>query len=150
MDFSTQKAWTAMQPRLRWRSWENPTSRCSNIAAHATRENHYAILAHLKISQVFIYKISITLLISYMFGTWVAPIHIAKVAIIIRKTPAEECFLHLWYKIYTCAMPMEHRYGVSGVSLGPKAAHREAYVCGTRQWRSCSVEVWWHIREYRL
>lgn len=33
------------------------------------RENHYAIFAHLKISQVFIYKISITLLLSSM--SWI-------------------------------------------------------------------------------
>ena len=37
-------------------------SRCSNSSPRLQRENHYAILAHLKISQVFIYKISITLL----------------------------------------------------------------------------------------
>ena len=33
------------------------------------RENHYAIFAHLKISQVFIYTISITLLFSNM--SWI-------------------------------------------------------------------------------
>lgn len=38
------------------------------IAAHAKRENHYASFAHLKISQVFIQKISITLL-QYVWET---------------------------------------------------------------------------------
>ncbi len=43
-------------------------SRCSNSSPRYTRENGYAIFAHLKISYVFNYKISITLLCS-MSGT---------------------------------------------------------------------------------
>ena len=38
-------------------------SRCSNSSPRYMRENHYAILAHLKISYVFNNKISITLLL---------------------------------------------------------------------------------------
>ena len=40
-----------------------PVSRCNNSSPRYTRENHYAILARMKVSQVFTYKISITLLI---------------------------------------------------------------------------------------
>ena len=38
-----------------------PLSRCNNSSSRDMRENHYAILALLKISQVFTYKMSITL-----------------------------------------------------------------------------------------
>ena len=41
----------------------NHLSRCNNSSPRYTRENHYAILARMKVSQVFTYKISITLLI---------------------------------------------------------------------------------------
>lgn len=41
----------------------NLMSRCSNSSPRYMRENHYAILAHLKISYVFNNKISITLLL---------------------------------------------------------------------------------------
>lgn len=40
-----------------------PVSRCNNSSPRYARENHYAILARMKVSQVFTYKISITLLI---------------------------------------------------------------------------------------
>ena len=40
-----------------------PVSRCNNSSPRYMRENHYAILARMKVSQVFTYKISITLLI---------------------------------------------------------------------------------------
>ncbi len=44
----------------------NHLSRCNNSSPRNIRENHYAILAQSKISYVFTYKISITLLIIYV------------------------------------------------------------------------------------
>ena len=45
----------------------NPEYRCNNSSPRYMRENHYAILVfRLKISYVFKYKISITLLFSNM------------------------------------------------------------------------------------
>lgn len=42
-----------------------PLSRCNNSSSRYTRENHYALLAQSKISQVSYCKISITLLIIF-------------------------------------------------------------------------------------
>ena len=42
-------------------------SRYNNSSPRHMRENHYAILAHLKISQVSNYKISITLLLNLKY-----------------------------------------------------------------------------------
>lgn len=72
----------------------NPEYRCNNSSPRYMRENHYALLVfRLKISYVFKYKISITLLLFLCLGKGF-PNPIAKVAKILDKFLSLNDFLY--------------------------------------------------------
>ena len=61
--FVTKRKREPTMPRRSLKVVGNHLHRCNNSSPRYARENHYAILARMKVSQVFTYKISITLLI---------------------------------------------------------------------------------------
>ena len=72
--------------RLNLKVVGNHRCRCNNSSPRYMRENHYAILAsNLKISYVFKYKISITLLLFSYVLERIASIHLQKYRILLKS-----------------------------------------------------------------
>lgn len=79
----------------------NPEYRCNNSSPRYMRENHYAILVfRLKISYVFKYKTSITLLLFLICLGKGCPNPIAKVTKILDKSLSLNEFLYFLGGIY--------------------------------------------------